>query len=118
MLQMIFSLLLSFQASARWATPKDVGSVLQEYNLNFEVEKDGSNTMECLQIWRIQTEEGKINSSLREIEYNSVCDKVEVLEAKTMKGKVESPVAASAIAARFGFENFNFVRNRIVFDFS
>lgn len=92
--------LVGFSAEARWATPKDVGSVLQEYDLNFDVEKDGSSTMECTQIWRIQTEEGKINSSLREIEYSAVTDKVEVLEAKTINGKTETPVASSAIEDR------------------
>lgn len=98
--KVLLTLLIGFSAEARWATPKDVGSVLQEYDLDFEVEKDGSSTMECLQVWRIQTEEGKINSSLREIEYNGTTDKVEVLEAKTVNGKTETPVAKSAIEDR------------------
>jgi hypothetical protein len=100
MWQIIFSLLVGFSAQARWATPKDVGSVLQEYNLDYEIEKDGTSNVLCTQTWRIQTEEGKINSSLREIEYNGTTDKVELLEAKTINGKIESPVAASAIEDR------------------
>jgi hypothetical protein len=98
----LFISLVYFSAPvwARWAEPKDVGSVLQEYNIQSEVADDGSSLTIYEQIWRIQTEEGKINGSVREIEYNAFTDKVEILEAYTRNIKSRHQVPPTAIEDR------------------
>lgn len=96
----LFILIVPTLAQARWATTRDVGSVLQLYALSIRVDADGSSTTEYEQIWRIQSEEGKINGSVKEIEYNAFTDKIEILEAKTINGPTQVPVSASAIEDR------------------
>jgi transglutaminase-like putative cysteine protease len=100
MLQALLLFLSTFSVQARWASPKDVGSVLQEYSSDIQIAADGSTIGTYEQIWRIQTEEGKVNGSVREIEYNAFSDKVEVLQAQTKNGKEVIPVAPTAIEDR------------------
>ena len=74
--------------------PKDVGSGAARTIQPVErrsVEADGSSsTTEYEQVWRVQTEEGKINGSVKEIEYNAFTDKVEVLRGQNGQRQTES----------------------------
>lgn len=96
----VIALFTSLSSWARWAEPKDVGSVLQHWSIQMDVAADGSTSASYETIWRIQTEEGKINGSMREIEYNAFTDKVEILEAYTKTGKARHQVAKAAIEDR------------------
>lgn len=87
-------------AWARWANPNEEGAVLESYILTTKVRADGSYEQINEQLWHAQSEEGKLGLAVRQIEYNSFTDKVEVLEAKTINGKNSYPVPASAIEDR------------------
>lgn len=87
-------------ANARWMLPKEAGSVIEKYDIDYTVNKDGSFTQLIDYVVRVQGEDAKMNASLMQIDYNSFTDKVEILEAYTENDKKKIPVEPSAIEDR------------------
>lgn len=85
---------------ARWLTEKEAGSVLEKFHMDLDVKKNGAWTQTVDYVLRVQAEDAKTSASLFNLEYNSLTDKVEVLEAYTLNGETKIPVEPSAIEDR------------------
>lgn len=97
----IFMILFSVtNANARWMLPKEAGTVVENYEIDCQVHKDGSSSQTMNYVLRVQGEDAKVSASLFPIDYNSFTDKVEILEAYTLNGDQKIPVEASAIEDR------------------
>src|ERR1700722_1648892 len=81
-------------------TVKEAGSVVENYELDFDVAKNGASVETVDYTVRVQGEDAKVSASLFQIEYNSVTDKVEILEAYTLNGNEKIPVDPTAIEDR------------------
>lgn len=92
--------LLNQTANARWLTVKESGSVVEKFNVGYEVFKNGAWTQTVEYVTRVQSEDAKANTSLFPIEYNAFTDTVEVLEAFTENGKEKIKVEPAAIEDR------------------
>lgn len=97
---LILILAISSTANARWLTLKESGSVVEKFNVEYEVFKNGSWNQTVEYVTRVQSEDAKANTSLFPIEYNAFTDTVEVLEAFTQNGKEKIKVDPSAIEDR------------------
>src|SRR5262245_59237056 len=92
--------LLSQTTQARWLSIKDSPSVVQKLYMDFDVKKDGTWTQTVEYVTKVQSEDAKVHSSIFTIDYNSVTDKVEVLEAYTQNGSQKFNVPRSAMEDR------------------
>lgn len=93
-------LLIPLQSEARWLTKQESGSVVEKFLIDIQVEKSGAFAQTIDYAVRVQSEDAKTNVSLFNIDYNSFTDKVEILEAYTLNGKVKIPVDKAAIEDR------------------
>lgn len=99
----IFFLVLSLSASAlhaRWMTIEEAGSVIENYSIEYKINRNGASTQTVDYTVRVQAEDAKVSASLFPIDYNAFTDKVEILEAFTLNGKNKIPVEAAAIEDR------------------
>ena len=92
--------LLSINVHARWLSIQESPSVVERLHMEFDVKKDGTWTQTVEYITRVQSEDAKVHSSIFTIDYNSVTDKVEILDAYTKNGSQKFTVAKSAIEDR------------------
>jgi hypothetical protein len=97
---LILILAISSTANARWLSLKESGSVVEKFNVEYEVFKNGAWNQTVEYVTRVQSEDAKANTSLFPIEYNAFTDTVEVLEAFTQNGKEKITVDPSAIEDR------------------
>lgn len=79
---------------------KEAGSVVENYAIEYVVNANGSFSQSVSYRMRVQAEDAKVSESRFPIEYNSMTDTVEVLEAFTQNGKTKIPVEKSAIEDR------------------
>lgn len=92
-----FISMIAQETEARWLDIKEAGSVVERYDVDALVKKDGTSSQTLTYVIRVQGEDAKVSTSLFPIDYNSVTEKVEVLEAYTLNGKEKIPVDPSAI---------------------
>ena len=81
-------------------TVDEAGSVIEKYDIEFKVAKNGSSSEAIEYVVRVQAEDAKVSASVFPIEYNAFTDKVEILEAFTQNGREKIPVDAAAIEDR------------------
>lgn len=97
----LLSLALLFPtAEARWMTVQEAGSVIEKYEIDFDVKKDGSFHTTVDYTIRVQAEDAKTSASVFNIDYNAEIEKVKILEAYTLNGKEKLPVEPTAIEDR------------------
>ena len=99
----ILPLLLSLfglHANARWLTKAESGSVVDTFNADLVVKRNGASELTVEYGVRVQSEDAKTSAGRFAIDYNSATDKVEVLEAFTKNDKVKIPVDPAAIEDR------------------
>jgi hypothetical protein len=75
-------------------------TVIEKLHMSFDVKNDGTGSQEVDYIAKVQSEDAKMNASIFSVEFNSVTDKVEVLEAFTQNGSQKFPVDKDAIETR------------------
>ncbi len=92
--------ILANTANARWLTVKESGSVVEKFNIEYDVFKNGAWNQTVEYVTRVQSEDAKASMSLFPIEYNAFTDTVDVLEAWTENGKEKINVDPSAIEDR------------------
>src|SRR5437868_2572130 len=91
-LPLILALFATSQVEARWMTLKEAGSVVEFYDIAYDVKKDGSfNTTVDYRV-RVQAEDAKTSASVFNIDYNGQIETVKILEAYTLNGKDKIPV--------------------------
>lgn len=91
---------LSLTANARWLTMQESGSVIEKFNIEYQVFRNGSWTQTIDYAIRVQSEDAKSSASVFSIDYNSATDQVEVLEAYTLNGKQKIKVEKAAMEDR------------------
>lgn len=99
-LLLALSISISITAQARWLTKDESGTVVEKFDVQYHVHKDGTSDQDIEYVLRVQSEDAKVNSSLFTIEYNAMTDKVDILEAYTLNGKKKFNVEPSAIEDR------------------
>ncbi|MBX3021214.1 MAG: DUF3857 domain-containing transglutaminase family protein [Bdellovibrionales bacterium] len=97
---LVILLLWAHVSEARWMSKKEAGSVIEKFNVSYDVKKNGAWSQVIDYSVRVQSEDAKTSASQFTIEYNSMTDKVDVLEAYTLNGKTRTDVEASAIEDR------------------
>ncbi len=104
------------QIYARWLSLKEAGSVVERYYVDYEVFKDGSWTQTEEFVARVQSEDAKSQLGTFSVDYNSLTDQVELLEAFTLNGREKTPVDRSAIEDRDKGEarDYDVLKSRIV----
>ena len=99
-LVVLFAALTTPDSHARWMQLKEAGSVIEKYEIDTLVNKDGTSSQILTYLIRVQGEDAKVSSSMFPIDYNSVTEKVELLDAYTLNGKQKIPVDPAAIEDR------------------
>lgn len=79
---------------------QESGSVIEKFNIDYQVFRNGSWTQTLEYALRVQSEDAKSSASVFAIDYNAATDEVEVLEAYTLNGKQKIKVEKSAIEDR------------------
>lgn len=93
-------LLGAVSSHARWLTKQESGSVIEKFFVKTDVQKNGASAQEVDYAVRVQSEDAKTSASVFTIEYNSLVDKVDVIEAYTLNGKTRVNVDKAAIERR------------------
>ena len=97
---LISLLLWAAPVQARWMTEEEAGSVVENYLIEYDVQKNGASVQLVDYTVRVQGEDAKTSAGQFTIDYNSATDKVEVIEAYTINGKDQIAVEPGMIEDR------------------